>query len=200
MRFRSIGLAALISLFASGANAATITFSTLLNGANEIPVNASPAVGVATIIVDTTLATMRVLAEFSGLIGVTTASHIHCCTAVPGGANVGVATVLPNFTDFPLGVHSGTYDHLFDMNLASSWNPAFVTAQGGIANAFAALQAGMATGNAYYNIHTDSFPGGEIRGLLRPVPEPGTLLLLASGVAGARLRGWRKRRDQRRAA
>jgi len=200
MRFRSIGLAALISLFASTANAATITFSTLLNGTTEIPANASPGIGSATIIVDTALATMRVIAEFSGLLGITTASHIHCCTAVPGGANVGVATVLPNFTGFPLNVSSGTYDHVFDMSLASSWNPAFVTAQGGISNAFAALLAGMATGNAYYNIHTDTFPGGEIRGLLRPVPEPGTLLLLASGVAGARLRSWRKRREQRRAA
>jgi len=100
---------------------------------------------------------------------------------------VGVATNLPSFTGFPIGVTSGTYDHTFDMALASSWNPAFVTAQGGISNAFNALLAGMETGNAYFNIHTTQFPGGEIRGLLfpapAPAPEPATLALLAFGLA-----------------
>jgi hypothetical protein len=191
---RPLGVATLIALFAGTANAATIHYTTVLNGAAEIPPNASPGVGSVFIIVDTTLATMRIMAEFSGLIGNTTAAHIHCCTLVPGGANVGVATQTPSFTGFPLGVQAGTMDTTFDMTLASSYNAAFITAQGGIPNAFMALLAGMGTGNAYFNVHTTTFPGGEIRGLLRPVPEPATLLLLASGVAGVRLRQWRKRR------
>lgn len=49
----------------------------------------------------------------------------------------------------------------------------------------AALLAGLLNGTAYFNIHTMMFPGGEIRGQLHLVPEPGTLLLFGTGIAGA---------------
>ncbi|MCB1879244.1 MAG: CHRD domain-containing protein, partial [Gammaproteobacteria bacterium] len=48
----------------------------------------------------------------------------------------------------------------------------------------AALSNGLAGGNAYLNIHTTAFPGGEIRGNLAPVPEPTTLGLIGLGLAG----------------
>ena len=55
------------------------------------------------------------------------------------------------------------------MTLASSYNPAFVTAHGGtVAGAEADLLAGLKAGQAYLNIHSSTFPGGEIRGFLRP--------------------------------
>ena len=114
--------------------------------------------------VDTTLLTMRVRANFSGLTGNTTAAHIHCCTAVPGVSTAGVATTTPSFVGFPLGVTTGTMDQTYDMTLAGSYNPAFVTAQGSVANARTALFDGLAAGTAYFNIHTATFPGGEIRG------------------------------------
>jgi hypothetical protein len=40
---------------------------------------------------DFDLLTMRVPVTFADLVGTTTASHIHCCTATPGSGNVGVA-------------------------------------------------------------------------------------------------------------
>ncbi len=40
----------------------------------------------------------------------------------------------------------------------------------------------MRNGQAYFNIHTQSFAGGEIRGFLTPVPEPQTYQLLAMGL------------------
>jgi hypothetical protein len=40
------------------------------------------------------------------------------------------------------------------------------------------------SGGAHFNIHTSQFPGGEIRGFLQAVPEPGTLALLAAGLGG----------------
>ena len=160
------------------------TFVAVLTGAAEIPPNASPGTGTALITVDLDTLMMDVQITFAALLGTTTAAHIHCCTLAPGAANVGVATMLPSFTGFPLAVTSGTYDHVFDMALASSYNAAFVTAKGGISNAFTALIAGMETGNAYLNLHTSQFPGGEIRGLLHtaPVPEPETYALMGAGL------------------
>jgi hypothetical protein len=178
------------------ASALTIVYTASLSGPAESPPNASPGTGTATITFDTTAATMRVQASFSGLTGTTTASHIHCCTAVPGVSTAGVATQTPSFTGFPLGVTSGSYDNTFDMTLTSSYNGAFVTANGGTASsAFSALLAGIAAGKAYFNIHSSTFGGGEIRGFLA-VPEPGTLALLGSALGALAL----ARRSRARAA
>jgi hypothetical protein len=57
------------------------------------------------------------------------------------------------------------------MLLASSYNPSFVTNNGGTpASAWAALRAGISAGKAYLNIHSTTFPGGEIRGFLNLCP------------------------------
>jgi hypothetical protein len=109
-----------------------------------------------------------------------------------------VATTVPTFTGFPLGVTSGTYDHIFDMTLASSFNPAFVTANGGtVASAFAVLLAGLNADEAYLNIHTTQFPSGEIRGDLTLTPLPGALPLAAAGFGLLGLLGWRRKRKAR---
>ncbi|PTR08927.1 putative secreted protein with PEP-CTERM sorting signal [Nitrosospira sp. Nsp5] len=170
------------SVAAMPAAAHQIVYTTSLDGPSEAPPNISPGTGTAKITVDFDLVTMRVEESFSGLQGNVTASHIHCCTAVPGAGTIGVATTLPTFTDFPSGVTSGTYDRTFDMTDASSYNPAFVTANGSVGGAFNALVAGLDGGTAYANIHTNIFPAGEIRGFLAPIPEPEAYAMLLAGL------------------
>jgi hypothetical protein len=137
-----------------------------ISPANENPSHAalSTASGTGTVTYDVAAHTMKVDVTFTGLTTPNTAAHIHCCVASPG--NIGVATTVPTFTGFPGGVTSGTYSHTFDMTLASSYNPAFVSAEGSVANAEAALLAGLQAGTAYLNIHSMMFGGGEMRGFL----------------------------------
>ncbi len=143
-------------------------FQASLAGANENPAVSSPGTGFTTVIVNAPGHTVRVTTTFSGLTSNTTASHIHCCVVPPG--NAGVATTTPSFVGFPLGVTSGSMDQTYDMTQAGSWNPAFITANGGTpASAEAALVAGITAGRAYVNIHTANNPGGEIRGFLPAV-------------------------------
>lgn len=122
---------------------------------------------------------------WSGLSGVTTVAHVHCCTAAPLVLPAPPATPVPSFPGFPTGVSAGTYNTTLDLSLASSWNPAFITASGGTtAGARAALIAGLDARRAYFNIHSSTFPGGEINGFSQIVPEPSTYVLLATGLAG----------------
>ena len=142
-------------------------YAVRLTGANEIPANNSPATGFGVVDFSTTTHLLTVNINFGGLTGTTTAAHIHCCVTTPG-TNAGVATTVPTFPNFPLGVTSGTYNVTLDMTQASTWNPAFLTANGGTpAGAEAALAAAILAGSqAYLNIHTTTFPGGEIRSFL----------------------------------
>lgn len=180
----------LCSAIAATSYAAPITYTAVLNGPSELPPYASPGTGFAQVDYDGVAHTMRVQATFSGLLGATTASHIHSPTATPFTGNAAVATTTPSFAGFPLTVTSGTYDNTLDLLLASSWNPSYVTAQGGtISGAEAAFASSLADGTAYFNIHTTVYAGGEIRGFLTVVPEPTALPLLAlGGLAMARRR------------
>jgi hypothetical protein len=142
-----------------------------LSGPAEVPVNNSPGTGKSLITIDAVANTMRVQTIFSGLLGNVTVSHIHAPTAVAGAGTAGVATTTPTFTGFPSGATSGTYDRTFDMLLSSSYNPSYITNNGGTpASAFAALRAAISAGKSYHNIHSTQFPGGEIRGFLNPCP------------------------------
>jgi hypothetical protein len=185
MKTRSGRLLVFLGLLVSAGASHALTYTASLSGPNESPPVASPGTGFAIVDFDVAAHTLRVNETFAGLLGNTTASHIHCCLATPATGNAGVATQVPTFAGFPLGVTAGTYQNTFDTLLPSTWNPAFITANGGTAaGAEAALAAGLAAGTTYINIHTNLFPAGEIRGFLTQstsgqAPEPGSIALVA---------------------
>jgi len=194
----SLVLAASMLFAAPWAHATLIFFNFNLSGANEVPPTGSPATGTVSLTLDTTAQTLAGHIVFAGLTAPTTAAHIHCCLASPflTGVNVGVATLVPAFPGFPIGVTSGTDDFVLNLNSASAYNPAFVTLQGSLANAETNFIAGLIAGETYLNIHTAAptgFPGGEIRGFVR-VPEPMTTSLLVVGLAAAGFISRRRRR------
>jgi CHRD domain/PEP-CTERM motif len=183
-----------------GAHATPIHFAVNLSGANEVPPVSPAGTGQALVTLDPTAQTLQLNIIFSGLTSPTVAAHIHCCLPNPfqTGVNVGVATTVPAFPGFPIqpnGVTSFNYSSaVFDLTQAGSYNPAFVTLQGGLSQAEASFIAGVLTGRVYLNVHTVNNPGGEIRGFLFATPEPASLLLLGSGLIGF---AWMQRRRKR---
>ena len=194
MRLTSlVTLLAILSLSAPAAYAVPLEFIAILSGSNEIPPTPSTGTGLAKVFLDPAAQTIQVNVTFSGLTSNDTAAHIHCCLPSPFfPMNVGVATTLPAFPGFPLGVTSGTYSSaVLSLTDPGTYNPAFVTMEGGIGNAEAALVAGIENRETYLNIHTVNFGTGEIRGFL-VAPEPGTLLLLGAGLVALSGIGWRR--------
>ena len=174
------------------ARAATLTYSATL-AAESVGATGS---GTGTIVYDDVLHSLSITTSWSGLSGTTTIAHIHCCVGVPGAGTVGVAVTPGTLPGFPVGVTSGSYTTIpvLDLTLPGTYTSTFLIPAGGTpALAEAALFAGMNTGRAYLNIHSTTFGGGEIRGFLTLVPEPGlSLLMLSAGLLMA-LRGAVKR-------
>lgn len=133
------------------------TFS--LTGAQESPVNGSPAAGGGVAVFDPLTDTITVNAFFVGLSAPATASHIHLgALGVPGPVIVSLVSYTPAATAG--SIVSGTL-------------------------AFPVANVGdLLAGNTYLNIHDSIYPGGEIRGQLIPtvVPEPATFAMLGLGL------------------
>jgi hypothetical protein len=131
-------------LFAGGASAQVSTYIATLTGANETPNVADPdGVGFAVITFDQGAGTIAFTAYVQNINAVVM-SHIH-----RGAAGVTGPVIIPFNLPFVNGVSSGTLT--------------------GIAGSFMTEIVANPPGY-YFNVHTGDFPGGAIRGQLRPAP------------------------------
>ncbi|KQW42897.1 MULTISPECIES: CHRD domain-containing protein [unclassified Roseateles] len=184
-------LATAIALGATAASAHSVLF------AGTFAPEASGATGTGTLSLeyDDDGHTLLINATWSGLSGNTSNAHIHCCTALPNAGTAGVALaqggILPSF---PLGATSGSYNRIIDLTQTNQYSATFVTASGGTAaGAEARLISNLLSGNAYFNIHSTTFPGGEIRAFVTAVPEPETYGLMLGGLGVLGLAARRRR-------
>lgn len=149
----------------------------------EVPPTGSDATGTGSAQLDTVAQTLTVHLTWEGLTGPSGVAHIHCC---PGPGVNGLVAIDFVPAGFPL-VATGTFDHTFDLTDAASYGGMFLDQFGDDVDlARAAVINGLVEGLAYFNIHTEQFRAGEIRGdIVQVVPAPAALLLMALGLIAA---------------
>jgi len=157
------------------AKASFIADATLL-GANETPPHITPATGFAQITYNSNTNTILFQVTFNELSAPATAGHIHV-----GPPGVAGPIILP-FAGVPAAI-SGTFSGTVT---AADLLPSPPNGINTFADAINAIEAG----NTYVNVHNSIFPGGEIRGQLQIVPEPGSAPLALAAIIG----GWALRR------
>ena len=151
-----LGLCALALLLAAPLGAQTVREAPL-RGYNQVNPVATTATGSAR----ATLGGMRlqISGSFSGLTSEAlnvagTPAHVHV-----GGPGMNGPVVLALRPTLPADSLSGSFDQSFDLMAADY--PDGITADS-VASAFA-------NGNLYVNVHSEQYPGGEVRGQLLPV-------------------------------
>jgi hypothetical protein len=122
------------ALTAGVALADIFTYTATLTGANEVPPVATPALGIATLVIDQEAPPggVPLHVEFNGLSSTQTGAHFHTGAAGVNGPVVYTA---------PLGSPVDT-EVFFSLTMTLN----------------------LAAGTLYFNVHSEDHPGGEIRG------------------------------------
>jgi hypothetical protein len=159
-------------------NAAIVTLTANLSGLNEVGPNASPATGTAVVTIDTVSRAWTMDLVFSGLTAPVTVAHIHRApVSVNGPVIIGLDGIAlsggrPSWALISSGSTS--------LNTGGALNAPFLFP--------AAELEHLLKGDTYVNIHSQTFPGGEIRGNLIPTPGAVALVGLAGLAIGRRRR------------
>jgi len=140
----------------AGATPGTTGFAATLLGVNEVPPNASPASGsgFAVLSGDGTPGnpySISYSVSYTGLVAPRTASHFHGPADAAHNAPVifGIATS---------GPQSGTISGVWDNTSSPALNATHVSY--------------LMNGQLYFNVHSQTYPGGEIRGQILPDATP----------------------------
>jgi hypothetical protein len=188
----------LLALLAAGTSNAGIVLTAVLTNAQEVPTptlttsTGAPrpaSFGTASFFINDAMTSMTFTATVFNIdvTGTQTAdtndnlvaAHIHASPTVVPGQTAGVVWGFfgspfndnnPNdfsMTPFPTGV-GGTFSGKWD-------------APEGNGTTLAAQLPNILSGHSYINFHTVQNGGGEIRGFLEVVPEPGSMVLFGSG-------------------
>ena len=166
--FKKFAQAAIAASFlvAGSAQAAVLEFGALLTGGQEVAPTASTATGSAFVLFDDISKEFVFNLSFTGLTTAVTVAHVHNApVGVNGPVEFSIAGKLVDGTGKMTGIFAGL--HILS----------------------AAQELALKAGDLYFNLHTSTFPGGEIRGQILPggvtvVPLPGAVLLLGSAFGG----------------
>jgi len=142
-------VAGALALACSKATDNVQVFQADLSGTNEVPVRATAATGTSQITVDGD--TVFFVVEVHNINAVSL-SHIH---VAPAGANG------PVRVDFFLGPVTGPLNGILAQGSFTAADVKVIS--------FDELLSQIRAGNTYVNVHSPTFPAGEIRGQLRAV-------------------------------
>jgi hypothetical protein len=174
---KKLSLLAAFATCAVAVQAQSYFFTVSLNGASENPPNASGGLGFGTITLnlnnpgDPNDNTLNYSVSYANLSANSTASHIH-----------GPATTSANAPVL--------------LGLTGTLNATTGTLAASNVSANSAVTSALINGLAYVNVHSSSFPGGEVRGqanLVAVVPEADSAMLVG-GLLGLGAIAWRIRR------
>jgi hypothetical protein len=156
-------LLGLFAVLANGYGQGTVQFNVVLSGANEVPPNGSTFFGSGSFVLTGTSL------EIS--FGVYDPMPKPTDATINGPANPSsIGPVLFDFGGNPVQFAPGIHGE------PGGWT------WGGSEILTAAQIADLESGKWYANITSTTFPGGELRGEILPVPEPSSLALLALGT------------------
>ena len=155
MRLRDIVVASACALLFAAPAMAQTTYTCVLSGASETPANGSAGTGNGTVVLNAAQTQLSISVQYQSMTAAYTASHIH--GPAPLGTNAGVRGGVigtPAGWVFGPGSTSGTITNFLVTGITAT----------DVSN----LNAGL----FYVNIHSQSFPGGELRGQLGSQPVP----------------------------